>query len=52
MQTSIRKAKFKKLNITLPESVVKKLKSNISEKEFSNFISEAVNSKVMELEKE
>lgn len=51
MQTSIRKTKYKRLNITLPEDVVTALKKNIAEREVSNFISEALKSKFNELEK-
>lgn len=51
MSTVIRKPKYKKINISLPEEVVTTIKNNIAEKEVSNFISEAVISKFKEIEK-
>lgn len=51
MQTLIRKIRYKRLNITLPEDVVNILKENIGDREVSNFISEAVKSKFKELER-
>ncbi len=51
MQTYIKKSRFKRLNITLPEDVISTLKKNIGDREVSNFISEAVKSKFKELEK-
>lgn len=50
MPTSIRKTKYKRLNITLPEEIIITLKKNIGEREVNNFISEAVKSKFKELE--
>lgn len=51
MPASLRKTKYKKLNITLPEDIILTLKKTIGEKQVSNFISEAVKSKFKEFKK-
>ena len=52
MQTTLKKTRYKRLNITLPEEVIETLKERIGDREVSNFISEAVKTKFKELEKE